>query len=62
MCSSKTYGHFLILAYAVTACTSISVFAALVDIPIGIISSTVGLKICAKTVAIEKYKPIFNKQ
>ena len=39
--------HFLILASAITACISISGFASLLDIPIGITSSAVGLKICA---------------
>ena len=39
--------HLLILASAVTGCISISAFALLVFIPIGIMSSTVGIKICA---------------
>ena len=39
--------HFLILASAITACISISGFASLLDITIGITSSAVGLKICA---------------
>ena len=36
--------HLLILASAVTGCISISAFALLVFIPIGIMSSTVGIK------------------
>ena len=38
-----------------------STFAPLVGIPIGIISSTVGLKFCAITAAIKKYKSIIKK-
>ena len=37
---------FLILASTVTGCISISAFASLVGIPIGITSSALGLKIC----------------
>ena len=37
--------HFLILVSTVTGCDSISAFASLVGIPIGIKSSAVGLKI-----------------
>ena len=36
----------LILVSTVTGCVSISVFASLAGIPIGITSSAVGLKIC----------------
>ena len=39
--------HFLILASTITRCISISAFASLLDIAIGIISSAVALKICA---------------
>ena len=54
--------HFLILASTVTECISISVFASLVDIPIGITSSVIGLKICAVTPEIKKYKSIIKKK
>ena len=37
--------HFLILTSAVTGCISISVFASLFGIPIGVTSSAIGLKI-----------------
>ena len=37
--------HFLILASAGTGCISISAFASLLVIPIGITSSAIGLKI-----------------
>ena len=39
--------HFLILASTITGCISISAFASLIGIPIGITSSGIGLKICA---------------
>ena len=54
--------HFLILTVAITECVSISVFILLVGIPVGIISSAVGLKICATTVGIKRYKSISKKK
>ena len=45
-----------------TGCVSISAFASLVGIPIGITSSSIGLKICAITVGIKKYKSIIKKK
>ena len=46
----------LILISAVTGCISISSFAYLVGIPIGITSSAIRLKICVITAGIQKYK------
>ena len=51
----------LILVPAVTRCVFISAFASLVDIPIGNTSSATGLKICAITAGIKKYKSIIKK-
>ena len=46
VCSDSSYiEHFLILIYLVTGYASISAFASLVVIPIGIMSSPTGLKI-----------------
>ena len=45
--------HFLILASVITGCISISVFASLIGIPIGIMSSAIGLKICAIAAGIK---------
>ena len=45
-----------------TGCVSISVFAFLVGIPVGIESSDVRLKICAVTAGIINYKPIIKKK
>ena len=47
--------HFLILGSKITGCVSISAFASVVGISIGITSSAIGLKICATTAAIKKY-------
>ena len=52
----------LIVASAVTGCVSITVFASLVAIPIGITSSAVRLKICAITAGIKKFKSIIKKK
>ena len=46
--------HPLILASAVTGCVSISAFASLVSIPIGIATSAIGLKNCVTTGGIKK--------
>ena len=46
------FKHFLILASAVTGCISISAFASLLGIPIGIARSEIGLKICAITAKV----------
>ena len=54
----KFIENFPILGSAITGCVSISAFASLVGIPIGITSSAIGLKICAITAAIKKYKSI----
>ena len=54
--------HFLVLASANTGCISFSAFASLLDIPIGIMSSAVGLKICAIASGNKKYKSIIKKK
>ena len=48
--------HSLILISGITGCVSISAFASLVGIPLGITSSAIGLKICIITAGIKKYK------
>ena len=47
--------RLLILVSTITACVSISSFASLVGIPLGIASSAVGLKICVMTAAIKQF-------
>ena len=54
--------HFLILVSTITGCISFSSFASLLGIPIGITSSAIGLKICAITAGIKKYKSIIKKK
>ena len=62
-CTTLHYiAHFLILASAVTGCISVSVFASLLCIPIGITSSEVGLKLCAVTEGIKNYDSIIKKK
>ena len=54
--------HFLIVISTITGSVSISAFASLVGIPIGITSSAIGLNICAITAGIKKYKLIIKKK
>ena len=52
----------VILASTITGCISISAFVSLLGIPIGITNSAIGLKICAITVGIKKFKSIIKKK
>ena len=57
VCAALNYiENFLILASTVTGCISISAFASLLGIPIGITSSAIGLKMCAIAAEIKKCK------
>ena len=56
------FKHFLIFIFAVSDSVSISAFVPLVSVPVGIASSTVGLKICALTAGIKNYKSIIKKK
>ena len=63
ICTTLTYiESFDILASAITGCISISIFAFLFDIAIGITSSAIGLKICAITARIKNCKSIIKKK
>ena len=63
VCKSLNYiKHFLNLASGITRCISISDIASLFVIPIRIMSSAIGLKICAITAGIKKYKSIIKKK
>ena len=53
--------NFLILASSITGCVSISVFNFLLGILIGIKSSVIGLKFCARTAGNKKWKWIIKK-
>ena len=63
VCTTLNYiEHFFIFASTVTKCISISVFAFLVGIPIGITNSVTGLKICVIIAGIKKYKSIIKEK
>ena len=63
VCTTVNYiEHFLILGSTVTGCVSISDFAPLVGIQIGITSSTVGLRICVKIPATKTYKSLIKEK
>ena len=52
----------LVLASTATDCVSIAAFVSLVCVPVGIKGSAVGLKICAITAGIQKYKSIIKEK
>ena len=52
--------NLLIVVSTITGCVSISPFASLVGIPIGVTSSAIVLKICVITAGIKKYKSIIK--
>ena len=64
----KTYKYLnyvenlLILDSTVIDCVSISAFASLVCVPVGIMCSAVGIKICPITAGIKKYKSVIKKK
>ena len=64
MCSTVNYiEHSPILASKIiTGCISISVFASLIGISIGIMSAAIELQICAIPAGIKKYKSIIIKK
>ena len=63
VCTTLNYfEQFLILPSTITGCISISAFASLLGVPIGITKSVIGLKICAVAAGIKKYKSIIKKK
>ena len=63
VCTTLNYiEHSITLASTLTGSISISAVVSLIDIPIGITSSATGLKICAITAGIKKYKSIIKKK
>ena len=54
--------HLIILVSTVTDCVSISPFASLVWVPVGITSSAIRIKICATIREIKKYKSVIKKK
>ena len=62
VCTTLNYiEYFLVLASAITRCILISASASLLHIPKGIMSSAMGLKICAIAAGIKNYKSITKK-
>ena len=63
VCKDLNYfEYFLIFISAVSDFISVSAFASLVGVPVGIADSAVGLKICAITAGIKKYRSIIKKK
>ena len=59
ICKTPNYiEHFLILASTITGYVSIFPFHSLIGIHVRVTSSAIGLKICAITTGIKKYKTI----
>ena len=54
--------HLITLTFAVTGCISISTFASLAVVPVGIVSSASGLNVCAITAEIEEYKSFIKRE
>ena len=56
-CTTLNYiEDFLILTSTITGCILISAFSSFIGIPIWIMNSAIGLKICAMAAGIRKYK------
>ena len=63
VCTTPNYiEYFLTLVSTITGCILISTFTSLLGILIEITSSAIGLKICAITAGIKKYKSIIKKK
>ena len=63
VCKFSNYTeHLLLLASVVTGYVSIFAFASLFGILVGNVSSALGIKICATTTVIKKYKSIIKKK
>ena len=62
-CKNLNYeDNLIILSSTITGCVSISAFASLVCVSVGMTSSALGIKICAITAGIKKYKSIIKKK
>ena len=63
VCTALNYiEHFLIQASTITGCISISAFAFLFGLPVGMTSSAIRLKIFAIVAGIKKSKLIIKKK
>ena len=62
-CTTLNYiEHFLIIPSAVSGCISVFAFSSFLGIPLVITNSLLGLKTCAITAEIKKYKLIIKKK
>ena len=62
-CKNLNYeDNLIILSSTITGCVSISAFASLVCVSVGMTNSALGIKICAITAGIKKYKSIIKKK
>ena len=63
VCTTLNYiEHFFILVSTITGCISISDFAPLIGISIGITSSAIGLKMCTIAARTKMFKLIIKKK
>ena len=63
VCATLNYiEKFIILGFTLTGCISTSAFASLFVLLIGITNSAIGLKSCAITAAIKRYKSIVKQK
>ena len=63
VCRYSNYmDNLLIVISTITGCVPTSPFVSLVGISIGIACSAIGLKVCAITAVIKKYKSIIKKK
>ena len=63
VCTTLNYiEHILILASTITGCISISDFAYLVGVSIGITSSAIGSKMCTIAARVKRFKSIIKKK
>ena len=62
MQSFELYWSLAYFNFIIAGCVFVSAFASLVDVPIGITSYAIGLKICVITAWIKKYRSIIKKK
>ena len=63
VCRGLNYlNHLLLFISPVSGCVSISAFASLIGVLVGIVSSALGIKICAITARSKKYWSIITKK
>ena len=61
VCRALNYQEHFLIFLTFSSCGSISLFASVVGVPVGIASSAVEIRIFAITAGIKKYKSFFKK-